>query len=145
MTDPSSDPLNSEERARFAALADRLIPADGEMPAPSALGISEELLNRVLGARPDLSQPLRRALARFRPDAPDPIAWFDALATTDPEAWRAVALAVVGGYYLHPTVREILGYPGQSPEPVVPGFPEYMQDGSLERVYARGPRFRLAT
>ena len=35
------------------------------------------------------------------------------------------------------------GYPGQAPQPVsVAGFPDYVNEGLLERVYERGPIYR---
>ena len=53
------------------------------------------------------------------------------------------AIVVAGGYYIHPEVRECLGYTGQEPSVVrVDVVPEYVEEGLLERVIARGQIFR---
>ena len=73
----------------------------------------------------------------------EPIPWLAGLRAADPEAHDALALAVVAGYYLHPDVRRLLGYPGQQGQPVgVEAYPDYAAEGLLERVYERGPVYR---
>ncbi|GIU98132.1 MAG: hypothetical protein KatS3mg013_1935 [Actinomycetota bacterium] len=141
-----SGPLTQAERDVLAAIADRLVPPDGPMPAPSSIGIAEALADRVLTVRPDLREDLGRALRAYEARTEqDVVAWLQALGLSDPAAWRALTFVVVGGYYLHPEVRRALGYPGQQPEPVpTTDYPEYLRDGLLERVYQRGPRFRPA-
>ncbi len=58
-------------------------------------------------------------------------------------AHDALVTAVVAGYYLHPDVRRLLGYPGQVAQEVdIDGFPDYVDEGLLERVYERGPIYR---
>ena len=57
----------AKERARLRALADELIPAAGDMPAASTVGVADEELDRVLRARPDLVPALREALAVDEP------------------------------------------------------------------------------
>ena len=49
-------------RARFAHLADGLIPGTDAMPAPSAVDIGGAGLDAVLASRPDLADDLARAL-----------------------------------------------------------------------------------
>jgi hypothetical protein len=94
------------------------------------------LLDRVLAARPDLLPALQRALAGPFADAATRLA---ELRASDPRAAHAVELAVAGGYYLSPEVRDRIGYPGQVARPVSAlGYPEYLADGLLERVLERG-------
>ena len=134
--------LTGAERGRFAAVADVLVPGADGMPAASAVGISADLLDRVLAARPDLLAPLQRALAE---PIGDPAAHLGRLAQSDRRAAHAVELAVVGGYYLHPEVRERIGYPGQVARPVnALDHPEYLAEGLLDRVLERGLTFREA-
>jgi len=128
----SEPPFSAAERAQLAVVGDRLIPPADDRPAPSAVGIGEQLLDQVLAARPDLASPLRRALT----------AGGDlAIRATDPAAADALELVVAGGYYLSPLVREAIGYPGQQARPVrVDGFPAYAEEGLLDAVLERrGP------
>jgi hypothetical protein len=100
-----SAPLLSDGlRARLRTFADALIPAAHGMPAASEVGVADGQLERVLEARPDLLEPLRRALPDADPeDAERSLA---TIQTADPPAHDALVLAVVGGYYIHPRVRE---------------------------------------
>ena len=73
----------------------------------------------------------------------DAIAWVEELRAHDPDAYDALVTAVVAGYYMHPRVMRLLGYPGQVPQEVsVDGYPDYVDEGLLERVYERGPIYR---
>ena len=92
-------------------------------------------------ARPDLLEPLRRALADADPeDAERSLA---AIQTADPAAHDALVLAVVGGYYIDPRVRELLGYDGQVPVELQPEVvPNYVDEGLIEPVLERGPIYR---
>jgi len=134
--------IASRLRQRLAIVADGLIPPSDGMPAPSDVGISEAQLDTVLASRPDLVPDLRRALEAAG-EVRDPIAWVDALRETDTAAHDALVTAVVAGYYLHPEVMRLLGYPGQAAESfLADGYPDYVEEGLLERVYERGPIFR---
>lgn len=132
--------MNDAQRRRLAAIADDLIPETATMPAPSAVGVGTGQLDLVLGARPEIEGPLARALAA---DDLPALTIVEQLRTSDPEAHDALVLAIVGGYYLHPTVQQRLGYPGQTGQEVQPDtYPDYVHDGLLERVLARGPIYR---
>jgi choline dehydrogenase-like flavoprotein len=140
VTITSISELPEAERARLAELADALIPGGAERPAASTAGVAGPLLDRVLAARPDLLPALRRALAEPFTDAGARLA---ALRASDPRGAHAVELAVAGGYYLSPDVRERIGYPGQVARPASAlDYPEYLADGLLERVLERGYRPR---
>ena len=129
-------------RERLARVADGLIPEADGMPAPSEVDIGGRQLDIVLASRPDLGESLRRALAGAA-DVDDAIAWVEELRVHDADAYDALVTAVVAGYYMHPRVMRLLGYPGQVPEEVsVDGYPAYVDEGLLERVYERGPIYR---
>ena len=129
-------------RERLARIADGLIPEADGMPAPSRIDIGGHQLDVVLASRPDLAEGLTRALAEAGA-ADDAIAWVEELRARDPDAYDALVTAVVAGYYMHPQVMRLLGYPGQVPQEVsVDGYPAYVDEGLLERVYERGPIYR---
>jgi len=135
-------PIDETLRERLARVADGLIPEADGMPAPSSVDIGGRQLDVVLGSRPDLAGDLRRAL-EAADDVKVPIGWLEALRTGDAAGYEALVTVVVAGYYMHPDVKRLLGYPGQVPEPVsVDGFADYMNAGLLERVYERGPIYR---
>jgi hypothetical protein len=133
--------ISDELRAWLRAVADELIPAADGMPSASAVGVADQQLDLVLAARPDLVRHLLRAYART--GELDGAAAFAALSELDPDAEGALAQVVAGGYYASAKVRELIGYVGQQPIPVrPPDFPEYISEGLLERVVARGPVHR---
>jgi hypothetical protein len=134
--------MDRQRRARLAVLADRLIPAADGMPAPSSVEIGGSQLDLVLASRPDLEPALLRAV-EAADGVDDGIAWLAGLQARDPAAHDALVLAVVAGYYLHPEVQRLLGYPGQVAQEVsVAALPDYVSEGLLERVYERGPIYR---
>lgn len=133
--------LNDEDRATFAVLADYLIPEYGNKPAPTSVGVHQELLDKVLAVRPDLSTDFLRGV-RFCKEK-DISESLNALNKDDRAAFDAVTLVASGGYLMSEKVREAMGYPGQAPAPYDPHeTPEYMTNGMLERVSMRGPIYR---
>ena len=138
-----TDPLgaiDADRRATFAAVADHLIPAAHGMPSAGVV-VDDARLRFVLGARPDLAEPLRVAL---RPElGADPAARLAALERDEPAAHGALLLAVVGGYYTDADVRERLGYPGQVAKQIYSWqYPIYLAEGLTDQVVARGPLWR---
>jgi hypothetical protein len=132
--------LGRERLATLAAVADHLIPAAHGMPSAAAV-VTEEQLRFVVRSRPDLLEPLRRALRSERGD--DPVARLAALTDHDPEGLAALQLVIVAGYYTDPGVREQLGYQGQVAKPVnALDYPAYLEEGLLDRVIERGPIWR---
>jgi hypothetical protein len=128
-------------RMQFAQIADGLIPGTAAMPAPSGLDIGGRQLDLVLESRPDLADDLARVLRIA--GAGEAIAWVEQLADSDLAGHDALVTAIVAGYYLHPEVQRLLGYPGQVGEEVrAESYPGYVADGLLERVYERGPIYR---
>jgi hypothetical protein len=135
--------ITEELRSWLRAIADELIPAADGMPSAGEVGVADQQLDVVLAARPDLTRHLVRAHARTA--ELDGAAAFAALAELDPEAEAALEQVVAGGYYASGKVRELIGYTGQQPVPVrPPDFPDYISEGLLERVVARGPIYRCA-
>ncbi len=124
--------FDASERERLAALADALIPPMHDRPAPSKVGIGENLLDRVATARPDLVAGLHRAL---HPGSASAAAQLQELAETDAEARHALEVAVAGGYYMSSEVRSLIGYPGDDPVPVRPdAYPPYIEEGLLDHL-----------
>ena len=129
------------DRARFAALADRLIPAFGKMPAASSVGVQGEMLDLVLQVRPDLADDFARGLAACSSETASES--INALFRQDHAAFNAINLVAVASYYMTDEVRALIGYPGQENAPYDPHeTPDYLTDGSLERVARRGPVYR---
>ena len=120
------------ERGRLDILADTLIPPGHGLPAPSEVGIGQNLLDRVIAARPDLAAALHRALQHGRSDG---AARLGEIEENDVEARNALELAVAGGYYMSAEVRALIGYPGDEPVPVRPdAYPPYIEEGLLDHV-----------
>lgn len=143
LTFAANDPIASLGPRRLVALADvaaLLIPEAHGMPSAAAV-VTDAQLRFVLRARPDLLEPLLRALSDELGD--DPQARVDALADHDAEALAALQMAVVAGYYTDTGVRDRLGYPGQVAKPVNAfEYPEYLDEGLLDGVISRGPIWR---
>ena len=138
----SAGPFPAGLRARLVRLADELIPGTEEMPAPGLIDVGGGQLEIVLSSRPDLADPLRRAL-EAAVDATDAITHLARLASSDPPAHEALVTVVVAGYYLHPAVQRRLGYPGQVATVVaIDTYPDYAHEGELERVLERGHIYR---
>jgi choline dehydrogenase-like flavoprotein len=124
--------VSEEARERFATSADALVPPDERMPAPSEVGVHDDLLDAVLRARPDLTDALLRALASDRS--------VDDLRADDKPAYRALVLVVLAAYYRSDAVQAALGYPGPVATPVARyEFPEYLDEGLLDHVLERSP------
>lgn len=132
--------LTDAEWAAFQVAADVLIPEAHGMPSARAI-VTGSRLTFVLGARPDLLEPLRNALKPGLGD--DPQARFAALERDDPAALSALQLVVVGGYYTDRDVRERLAYPGQLAKTIsVWRIPDYVNEGLIDAVQKHGPVWR---
>ncbi len=133
--------VTAEIRDRLRAFSDVLIPSAHGMPAASEIGVADRQLDRVLRARPDLLEPMARALADADPgDAERSLSRIEA---ADPIAHEALLMTIVGAYYTHPDVRTRLGYDGQQPVEVRPEIiPNYVEEGLIDPVLERGPIYR---
>jgi hypothetical protein len=140
MTLEEATVLSAEERALLARVADHLIPAAHGMPSAADV-LTDDRLRFVFHARPDLVDPVRRALATSAAD--DPAERLASLATDDPAALGALQLTIVSGYYTDGGVRELIGYPGQVALSIRSWeVPQYVEEGLIDRVLERGPTWR---
>jgi hypothetical protein len=114
--------LSDAEQRRLDALADRLIPAEDDMP-PGSVG----RVDAVLRARPDLITPLRAIL---RQDG-----------EPTPEQTVFVGEVVAGAYFLDERVKDLIGYHGRRAVPIPP-VPDY--GDLITPVIERGPIYRAA-
>jgi hypothetical protein len=131
--------LDRDEREMLAAIADRLIPAAHGMPSAADV-VDDDRLGFVLGARPDLLEPLKAAL---RPELGTDVGGRLARLVEEPTNLAALQLVIVGGYYTDSRVRELIGYPGQlALEVRAWEVPPYVQEGLIDAVVARGPTWR---
>ena len=130
--------LSDQRRAQLGAIADELIPAGSGMPSASEAGVGGQYLDEVLGARPDLAEPLEAALASVE-GADDPIGALRG----DAGAWGVITAVVPAAYFLNPDMRAAIGYPGLEARPIDPdAAPDYLDDGLLDSVVSRGPVYR---
>ena len=143
MNAAAGDPLarlDATEVATLRAVADRLIPAAGDMPSAADV-LSDARLRFVLIARPDLLGPLRAAL---RPELGDDVAArLETLGRHEPATLYPLQLVIVGGYYTDTQVRDLIGYPGQMALELRSWeYPAYLEEGLIDTVLARGPVWR---
>lgn len=131
-------------RRALETIGSHLIPEAHGMPAAGSMGVGTTQLDIVLRSRPDLAPLLDRALADAELD--DVGGFVQSLENDDPEAYGAVTLVVVAGYYMHPKVHELIGYPGQVPKDSQRlGEREIYQEGLMDlaaKVIERGPVYR---
>jgi hypothetical protein len=137
--EPATDSISADELTTFAAIADHLIPAAHGMPSAAEV-VTQDRIDFVLRARPDLARPLSTALrAELGTDVSARLA---ALAE-EPENLVALQLTIVAAYYTDKQVRELIGYPGQMAIEVKSWLvPEYIEEGHIDAVLARGPVWR---
>jgi hypothetical protein len=133
--------IDDDLRERLRRFADVLIPAAHGMPAAGDVGVADGQLDKVLAVRPDLAEPLARAVADA--DPADHETSLARLRERDPQAHDALLLVVAGGYYIDRDVRRRIGYDGQQPVEVRPEIiPNYVEEGLIEPLLARGPAYR---
>ena len=132
--------LDATALARLRAVAERLIPEAHGMPSAGDV-VDEARVRFVLGARPDLAEPLARALRAELGD--DPAVRLANLERDEPELHAALVQAIVFGYYTDKGVRERLGYPGQVAKELYSWkVPPFIEEGLTDQVLARGPIWR---
>ena len=136
--------VSDSTRRALETIGSHLIPDAHGMPAAGTMGVGTTQLDIVLVSRPDLAPLLDRALAGCELNDIDE--FMAALEAEDPEAHGAVTLAIVAGYYMHPQVHELIGYPGQVPKDAQRlSEREIYQDGLMDlaaKVIERGPIYR---
>jgi hypothetical protein len=134
--------LDADQMAAFVGIADHLIPQAHGMPSAGEV-VDDARLEFILRARPDLLEPLKRAL---RPELGPGAAERLAELAGEPANLSALQLALVAGYYTDKRVRELIGYPGQLAIEVKSWqYPVYLEEGLIDAVVARGPVWRDPT
>ena len=127
------------ERELLAQLADVLIPpAEGHLSA-SAAGVAAAGLDAVLETCPEMAAGLRELLGKaVGRSAADAVADFR---KNDAAAFGILAEFAAGAYFMNPAVRQTIAYEGQTARAIDPR-PDYLDDGLLDSVIARGPVYR---
>ena len=132
--------VDDRTRKTFLEISDVLIPAAEGMPSAGQVGI-DQVLDRLLGLRPDLKDAFMRGVTACANRDPSQSA--EQLNREDPEALGAIGLIASAAYYMDPEVRKLIGYPGQENRPAnADETPEYVLNGMLKVVADRGPIFR---
>ena len=133
--------IGETERAAFGRMAEVMLPGTDTMPSAERAGVPGPGLDEVLAARPDLAEPLGRALRDLGGSFS-----LEALAgylSVNEEAYSALTLCVAAAYYLSPEVRDLIGYPGQEARSFDPyEYVAWIDEGLLDPVTERGPIWR---
>lgn len=129
--------MDDEQRARFADLADVLIPEAEGMPSASQADVASHWIDVALSFRPDLHAAFLEALERA--GGGDRTAVRD-LIRDHPAAFEALGTLTAGAYFLNPDVRVLIGYPGQTTAAFTDEVPLYVD--LLEHVADRGFIYR---
>ena len=112
-----------------------MVPGDADMPAADVAGGADTLLDRVLDARPDLADDVKRAAS---PSFDDPDVRLRELRTADRTGYHALVLSVLAAYYRSPDVRARIGFASEEATPVGRfEYPEYLAEGLLDHLIAQ--------
>lgn len=139
----SAAELTSQERRLYTAISDALIPSYETNPSASDAHVPTRWIDEALRIRPDLVAPFRNVLAAFDKQGV-PIAAEDVFARLEEltsESIGALGTLTAGAYFLNPTVRGLIGYPGQESREYSTGADLPYLD-MLERVVERGEIFQ---
>ncbi len=132
--------LDDAQRERLAKLADVLMPAGAGLPAASEVDVHHSWIDQALDAVPMMAPAIHIAL-----EIPGEPAEAIERLQQQPDVFMAFTFILSGAYFMHPRVRQALGYQGQAVEPNPPLEGEadyYLEDGLLDLVLARGPIYR---
>jgi hypothetical protein len=131
--------FTTQERHRLAELADVMIPAASGHLSASQADVAGRGLDQVLVTCPEMAKGLRDAL--MRAGVGDAVAAVANLRASHAPAFGVLAEFAAAAYFLHPAVREVIGYAGQTARPIDPA-PDYLENGLLDSVIRRGPIYR---
>lgn len=124
----------------FLTIADFLIPAHKKMPTFSDVCTFADA-ETALDFRVDLKDAFGDALRTELPAGAE--AHLEDINRNHPAAFSAVTTIAIATYYMNPKVRALIGYPGQENVQYDPkATQEYITDGSLGKVVARGRKYR---
>lgn len=137
--------FTDDEAALFSRVANRLIPAQGEMPGGGDIGLAT-FVDGVLADAAHLRQPILDVLRLVRSADEAQVATDDGLDAVlarieqaHPAAFTSMLEAVYTGYYSHEDVLQAIGWahPGEEAD-----TSETLDARLLEDVVARGPIYR---
>lgn len=100
--------LDDKQRSALYIVADVLIPASNQMPSATDAGVTENLIDKVLGYRPDLIVDFVAALSACSDE--DPHAALEDLANNSPEQFQALTLLIAAAYFQSAKVKSALNY-----------------------------------
>jgi hypothetical protein len=139
MTEKNSAVITREDRERLRQIADVVFPRTAEMPSASDVGACDMLVDRVLRAVPTLAEDTRAALGSTTADGE---AALIELRGSSRRLFNRLMLVIASAYYMSSEVRDRIGYRGQEARKLdVFEVPAYLEDGTLDRVIERGPRW----
>ena len=132
--------MSNPKATNLLGVADYLIPDHGKMPRFSAACTYADAL-AALDFRIDLKDGFARAVSAELAGGEE--AYLETLYRDDNEAFTALATVLVCTYFMNPTVRALIGYPGQENVAYdTYATQSYVTDGSLAKVVARGRKYR---
>jgi len=136
MSAQTNNLLDETSRSGIAIVMDVLLPGTETLPAATAVGAQDGLLDLVLEADPSLLPLVRETGTRS--------AAAGCCTFTDLESWMGedlerLAFALHAAYYMSSEVRSRLAYPGQGRYPVSLATPDQLcSDALIEPVIDRG-------
>jgi hypothetical protein len=129
--------LDRDQLNRVCAVAGILLPGSAESPAPQSLPEFEELVQRAAGTLGRDAAALEDAIVCL----PAELSW-DSLSEyseKQPEGFELIALVVIGGYFMSPTVLAALGMPaGERRRAPLELAVDQLDSGLLDAVLERG-------
>ena len=121
--------LSEEQRRLLAAVLDCLVPARDGLPGAGSLGV-DAAIDRTLAQTPRLRRVFLDGLAEIMAtsvrqtrlefpalDAAAQEAALRAVEEAQPAFFAALVDHAYRGYYTHPQVHAVIGYPGRAPQP----------------------------
>ncbi len=133
--------LDDAQRERLARMADVLMPAGAGLPAASEVEVHRIWIDQAMDAVPMMASAIHVAL-----ETPgEPAEAIERLRRQQPDVFMAFTFILSGAYFMHPRVRQALGYQGQVVEsnPPLEGEADfYLEGGLLDPVLARGSIYR---
>lgn len=130
--------LDAKTRHLVAELADALVPRTATMPSASDIGLMAGPLDLVFRSRPDLVPALERLPPLLSGEAAS--GYLLSLEREHTPEYEALLQAVLGAYYMHPGIKQRLGYYGQQAQSLPRGG--FGGEELLEEMLAQPPRYR---
>lgn len=135
--------MNASLMSRLLEIAERLVPTTDTMVGAGSVPDAEKYIERALESRPDLGEGLEDAVRECTDQVIDAAVRGTSV---DLRAFDQVATLVIGAYYMNPVARRQIGYPGQLALEYDPmEYVSWVDEGLLNQVMSRGPRFREVT